>query len=97
MKTMPLPEIVATLIKVNGCSEAMASAFLNEFAQIIAEGLTEDGNVTVKGIGTFRLIDLGNETGVEFAPDKAMSEAVRLTNPMKMLQQMNRRRQPRKF
>lgn len=76
MKTMPLPEIVATLIKVNGCSEAMASAFLNEFAQIIAEGLTEDGNVTVKGIGTFRLIDLGNETGVEFAPDKAMSEAV---------------------
>lgn len=76
MKTMPLPEIVTTLVKINGCSENLATAFLNEFAQLIADGLIADGNVTVKGIGTFRIIETGDDMCVEFAPDKALSEAV---------------------
>ena len=76
MKTMPLPEIVTTLVKINGCSENLATAFLNEFAQLIADGLIADGNVTVKGIGTFRIIETGDDMCVEFAPDKTLSEAV---------------------
>jgi nucleoid DNA-binding protein len=76
MKTMPLPEIITTLVKINGCSETLASAFLNEFTQLVAEGLANDGSVTVKGIGTFQLIEHGDETEIEFAPDKVLSDAV---------------------
>ena len=48
MKTMPLPEIITSLVRINGCNESLASAFLNEFATLIAEGLADSGNVTIK-------------------------------------------------
>lgn len=76
MRTMPLPEIIASLVKINGCSEQIASSFLNEFAALIVEGLADGGSVTIKGIGTFRLIELADDIAVEFAPDKSLAEAV---------------------
>ena len=76
MKTMPLPEIITSLVRINGCNESLASAFLNEFATLIAEGLADSGNVTIKGIGTFKLIELADDIAIEFAPDQSLADAV---------------------
>ena len=76
MKTMPLPEIITSLVRINGCNESLASAFLNEFATLIAEGLADSGNVTITGIGTFKLIELADDIAIEFAPDQSLADAV---------------------
>lgn len=76
MKTMPLPEIIESLIGINKCSDAMAAAFLNEFANLVAESLSTDRSLTINGIGTFRLIELADGLSIEFAPDSALADAV---------------------
>lgn len=78
MSILPLPVIVAQLTKINGCTEELAKAFLVEFADLIGAELAECGFAEVKGIGTFRRIDVGEAPTVEFCPDPSLAEAVNL-------------------
>lgn len=76
MKTLPLPEIIAQIVKINGCEEKVAHDFLTEFAAVIEQALTDEGSVTIKGLGSFRRIEMADEVTVEFAPDTELSDAV---------------------
>lgn len=76
MKTMPLPDIIKRIADLNGCSEATAAMFVAEFTDILTKALTESGNATIKGLGTFQRIESGNDITVEFAPDGSLASAV---------------------
>ena len=76
MKTLPLPEIIARLCALNACNEPLAQAFVTEFSALVTAALTESGTLHVKGLGTFRKIELGDEVTVGFAPDAALAGAV---------------------
>jgi len=76
MKTMPLPEIIDRLTTVGNCSPQQADAFLNEFTSLVVQALTESGDLHVKGLGTFRCIEIGDERTVEFAPDATLAAEV---------------------
>ena len=78
MSILPLPVIVAQLTKINGCSEELAGAFLVEFADLVGAELADTGFAEIKGIGTFRRIDVGGVPTVEFGPDPHLAEAVNL-------------------
>lgn len=64
MKTLPLPEIIARLCALNACNEPLAQAFVTEFSALVTAALTESGTLHVKGLGTFRKIELGDEVTV---------------------------------
>lgn len=76
MKTLPLPDIVARLTAVNNCSDRFAQAFMQEFAELIAQAISETGSLNIKGLGTFQRIEVGDEVTVEFAPDKILAQTV---------------------
>lgn len=78
MSILPLPVIVEQLTRINGCTEELAKAFIVEFASLVSDGLAGDGNVDVKGIGSFRRVEVAGNVSVEFAPDVALAEAVNL-------------------
>lgn len=76
MNTMPLPEIIRRLTALNNNGEQLAQTFITEFSALVAKALSESGSVNVKGLGTFRRIELGSDVTVEFAPDSTLAEAV---------------------
>lgn len=76
MKTLPLPEIISRLALATGEQQALAETFISEFTTLASEALASDGALTIKGLGSFRRIELAGEITVEFAPDPAMAAAV---------------------
>jgi len=76
MKTVSLPGIAARLQSLTGCDAHQAESFIREFASLLSHAVTEEGAVTVKGLGSFRRISVGKDTTVEFAPDAALAQAV---------------------
>ena len=76
MITLPLPEIIIRLAGINHCDTAFAEKFLSEFSTLMERTLSTEGTLHIKGIGTFRRIELGDEVTVAFAPDDSLAEAV---------------------
>ena len=76
MSTLPLPEIITRLAGINHCDTTFAEKFLTEFSTLVERTLSTDGTLHIKGIGTFRRIELGDDVTVAFAPDDSLAEAV---------------------
>ncbi len=76
MSTLPLPEIIIRLAGINHCDTAFTEKFLSEFSTLMERTLSTEGTLHIKGIGTFRRIELGDEVTVAFAPDDSLAEAV---------------------
>lgn len=76
MSTLPLPEIIKRLAVINHCDTAFAEKFLTEFSTLMEQALLTEGTLHIKGIGSFRRIELGDEVTVAFAPDDSLAEAV---------------------
>lgn len=76
MNTLPLPAIIERLCELSGCSSAMAQSFLSEFSALVSQALTDRGSIVVRGLGTFRAIEMGGVKSVEFAPDQSLASAV---------------------
>ena len=57
-------ELAAKLIERKGLTKKEASAFVNEFFFLIQKGMEEDSAVKVKGLGTFKLIDVEDRESI---------------------------------
>lgn len=66
---IPLSGLVARLALSENLSEADASAFINAFFGIIEQSLAKGEAVTVKGLGTFNIVD----GTVVYTPDEQMA------------------------
>lgn len=85
-------ELIDSLAEKHGMSKKNAESFVREFFQLIEETLENDKYVKVKGLGTFKLIDverresvnvntgerfeIQGHTKVSFTPDPTLKETV---------------------
>lgn len=92
MGKISLPELASTLQERRQLNKKEASQFVNEMFRIIQESLDQDKLVKVKGLGTFRIIDVEDRESVNvntgdrvlieghgkitFTPDALMKELV---------------------
>ena len=92
MEKLTIQDIAKTLIQRNGLSKKEASAFVNAMFDIIQQSLERDRVVKVKGLGTFKIIDVDARESVNvntgervlieghdkitFTPDALMKELV---------------------
>lgn len=87
-----IDELVAELATKSSISQKQAKLFLKALVETIQKGISDDGLVKVKGLGTFKLIDvearesidvntgerftIGSHQKLSFIPDNAMKELV---------------------
>jgi nucleoid DNA-binding protein len=92
MEKLTIQEIAAVLTEKNGFSKRDANNFVSALFALIQEGLEIDQQVKVKGLGTFKLIDvearesisvrtgervtISGHAKVSFTPDAMMKELV---------------------
>ena len=92
MGKISINELAAVLIERKNLKKKGASAFVNELFYLIQKGLGEDRIVKVKGLGTFKIIDVDDRESVNvnngervlieghskitFTPDALMKELV---------------------
>ena len=92
MEKIYLDELAAELATKGNISQKQAKLFLKAFVETIQKGIADDGLVKVKGLGTFKLIDIdaresisvntGERVMIEghqklsFIPDATMKELV---------------------
>ncbi len=76
MSTMPLPVIVDHLVRITGCQDELAKAFIVELSEIISNALVDNGQIEVAGIGVFRVVTTAEGSVVELIPDQALALAV---------------------
>jgi len=92
MGKISINELAAVLIERKNLKRKSASAFVNELFYVIQKGLGQDRTVKVKGLGTFKIIDVDDRESVNvnngervlieghskitFTPDSLMKELV---------------------
>ena len=92
MGKLTIQEIAAVLQQKNGFDKREANSFVSTMFQIIQERLESDGIVKIKGLGTFKMIDvearesisvrtgervvISGHAKVAFTPDATMKELV---------------------
>ena len=92
MGKLTIQEIAAVLQQKNGFDKREANSFVSTMFQIIQERLESDGIVKIKGLGTFKMIDvearesvsvrtgervvISGHAKVTFTPDATMKELV---------------------
>lgn len=59
-----IQDIVRLLAERNGLTKKDSEAFVKEFFLLIEQGLEKDNYVKIKGLGTFRLIEVGSRESV---------------------------------
>jgi nucleoid DNA-binding protein len=95
-ETASSKEIIEQMVKQSGITKKLASAILHNIAEIIEEGLKKDGEVRVKGLGTFRLrwtrgkmgrnlktgerVEIPSHNRVVFSPELAFKEYINRDN-----------------
>ena len=92
MEKISLSSIAEALAAKGGITREAASNFMHAFIKTIEKGLQENGMVKVKGLGTFKLLEVSDRSSVDvntgeriiikgyrkvtFTPDSAMKEFV---------------------
>lgn len=92
MGKITLTTIAEELVARNGVSRELADNFVHAIVETIEKGLREDGLVKIKGLGTFKLMEVSDRGSVDvntgeritikgyrkvsFTPDSAMKEFV---------------------
>jgi nucleoid DNA-binding protein/nucleoid-associated protein YgaU len=89
-------EIIEQMVKQSGITKKLAAAILHNITEIIEEGLKKDGEVRVKGLGTFRLrwtrgkmgrnpktgerVEIPSHNRVVFLPEQTFKEYINRDN-----------------
>lgn len=92
MGKITIQELAATLIERNGLNKKEATTFISTFFDLVQQALETDKMVKVKGLGTFKIIDVDDRESVNvntgervlieghgkitFTPDPIMKELV---------------------
>ena len=87
-----IQDLIDTLAERHGMSKKNADSFVKEFFQLIEESLEKDKYVKIRGLGTFKLIDVGSResvnvntgerfeiqghTKVSFTPESALKDII---------------------
>lgn len=91
-KKITTTELASFIAQREGTSKSSAEAFVRKFFEVIERGLLEDKYVKIKGLGTFKLVVVGEResvnvqtgerfqisghTKVSFTPDNSLKELV---------------------
>lgn len=89
---MLVSEMVALLVEKAGIPKSVAEQFCSQFFSLIKESLLRDSYVKIKGLGTFKLMEVGERESVDvntgkrieisshsrivFTPDKTMASRI---------------------
>ena len=65
MEKISLSSIVEALAAKGGITREAASNFMHAFIKTIEKGLQENGMVKVKGLGTFKLLEVSDRSSVD--------------------------------
>ena len=92
MGKLTIQEVAKILVEKNGLTQRDASRFASEFFAVILQHLQEDEPVKIKGLGTFKIINvearesisvrtgervvIDSHSKVTFIPDNTMKELV---------------------
>ena len=92
MEKRTIQEIAAILVEKNGLDKRTAEQFAQTLFAVISEGLERDGLVKVRGLGTFKIVEVSDRESVSvstgervliqghskvtFTPDATMKELV---------------------
>jgi len=92
MAKILLSELAAALVERNGLNKKAATGFVNELFNVVQDGLGRERQVKVKGLGTFKIIEVEDRESVNvntgervlieghskisFVPDSTMKELV---------------------
>jgi len=80
-----MQHLVDLMAERNGTTKKSEEHFLKEFFALIQEGLQQDSYVKIKGLGTFKLMEVENRssidvnkghTKVSFTPDSELKELI---------------------
>ena len=72
-----LPELVTMVSEATSTTQRMSELFLRELFAIVDETLVAGENVTIKDLGTFKLLkSSGNERRLAFVPAKKLAEVL---------------------
>jgi len=74
-KIITLPTLVALIAEKAGITTAEAERFINAFTSLTGETLANAEQIKIKGIGTFRLDDMGTSP-IAFMPDPDLAAKV---------------------
>lgn len=86
MSTLALPQLIARIVASGRFSESEARILLDAMTDSILASLQRSGSATVPGIGIFRVVTLGTEPSVAFAPDSTL--AAEINAPFAMFEPM---------
>lgn len=86
MSTLALPQLIARIV-ASGCfSEPESRSLVEAMTASIVAALQRNGSTTIPGIGTFRVVSLGTEPSIAFAPDSTF--AAEINTPFAMFEPM---------
>ena len=86
MSTLALPQLIARIV-ASGCfSEPESRSLVEAMTASIVAALQRNGSTTIPGIGTFRVVSLGTEPSIAFAPDSTF--AAEINPPFAMFEPM---------
>ena len=86
MSTLALPQLIARIV-ASGCfSEPESRSLVEVMTASIVAALQRNGSTTIPGIGTFRVVTLGTEPSIAFAPDSTI--AAEINAPFAMFEPM---------
>ena len=61
---MTKTELIAAIAEKTGASKKQAAEFVNAFTEAVIEGVRKDGDVRIRGFGTFKLSKRAAREGV---------------------------------
>lgn len=86
MSTLALPQLIDRIV-ASGCfSEPESRSLVEAMTASIVAALQRNGSATIPGIGTFRVVTLGTEPSIAFAPDSTI--AAEINAPFAMFEPM---------
>lgn len=86
MSTLALPQLIARIV-ASGCfSESETRSLVEAMTASTVAALQRNGSATIPGIGTFRVVTLGTEPSIAFAPDSTI--AAEINAPFAMFEPM---------
>ena len=86
MSTLALPQLIARIV-ASGCfSEPESRSLVEAMTASIVAALQRNGSTIIPGIGTFRVVSLGTEPSIAFAPDSTF--AAEINTPFAMFEPM---------
>lgn len=76
MSIITLPTLTAKIATSGQLTTETVKALISALTESVGEMLKAEGEVVIPHVGTFRAINLGDSTTIEFAPDRTLADEI---------------------